>query len=59
MSLDYRLHKAQLDLEFLLRSRDSNVIPNVFEEVKETTLTFEKKRLSNHQITFLIVVNCK
>ena len=45
MSLDYRLHKAQLDLEFLLRCRDSNVIPNVFEEVKETTLTFEKKRL--------------
>ena len=26
--LDYRLRKAELDLEFLLRCRDSNVIPN-------------------------------
>ena len=26
--LDYRLCKAELDLEFLLRCRDSNVIPN-------------------------------
>ena len=25
--LDYRLRKAELDLEFLLRCRDSNVIP--------------------------------
>ena len=26
--LDYRLRKAELDLEFLLRCRDNNVIPN-------------------------------
>ena len=26
--LDYRLRKAELDLEFLLRGKDSNVIPN-------------------------------
>ena len=26
--LDYRLRKAELDLEFLLRCRDSNVMPN-------------------------------
>ena len=26
--LDYRLRKTELDLEFLLRVRDSNVIPN-------------------------------
>ena len=28
--LDYRLRKAELDLEFLLRCRDSNVIPIFF-----------------------------
>ena len=27
--IDYRLRRAELDLEFLLRCRDSNVIPNV------------------------------
>ena len=26
--LDYRLHKDELNLEFLLRCRESNVIPN-------------------------------
>ena len=30
LKLDYRLHKAELDLEFSLRCKNSNVTPNVF-----------------------------
>ena len=47
--LDYRIRKAELDLEFLLQCRDSNVIPN-----------FLNFRVSSHYLkAFLTYKQCQ
>ena len=61
-NLDYRLRKAELDLEFLLRCRDSNVIPKLKllqEEIRHKNITvlreeFNSSHLSlQHEISFI------
>ena len=60
--LDYRLRKAELDLEFLLRCRDSNVIPKLKllqEEIRHKNIRvlreeFNSSHLSlQHEISFI------